>query len=115
MTWEYLRDAISTNIKTFQAISRMLEREVGVGSNSTKHQKPPTASEISKMHGYLQNHGILCEPKSSKCKQGIAVVDLWRLGGDKMFGGSIVRFLNKYRVENAVDLEETEALENVLN
>ncbi|KAF9128790.1 hypothetical protein BG015_004287, partial [Linnemannia schmuckeri] len=68
MTWEHFRDSISTNIKTFQAISRMFEREVGVGSNSTKHQAPPTAKEISKVHGYLRDNGILCEPKSGKCK-----------------------------------------------
>ncbi|KAI8597881.1 hypothetical protein EDD21DRAFT_310195 [Dissophora ornata] len=49
MTWEYLRDAISTNIRTFQSISRMFEREVGVGSNSTKHKKSSTASDISKI------------------------------------------------------------------
>jgi len=89
MTWEYLRDSISTNIRTFQAISRMFEREVGVRSNSTKHKKSSTAKERSTMEQYLQKNGILCEPESSKCKQVVAVVDLQRLGGDKMVGGSI--------------------------
>jgi hypothetical protein len=53
MVWELFRDAISTNIRTFQAISRMFEWEVGVGSNSTIHQNTSTASEISKMHRHL--------------------------------------------------------------
>ncbi|KAG0251928.1 hypothetical protein BG011_007315 [Mortierella polycephala] len=115
MTWEYLRDAISTKIKTFQTISRMFEWEVGVGSNSTKHQKPSTASEISKIHGHLQEHGILWKPESGKCAQGIAVVDLQDLGAGKMFGVSIARFLDRHRLEDAVDLAETEALENIIN
>ncbi|KAF9369712.1 hypothetical protein CPB97_003364 [Podila verticillata] len=114
MTWEYLRDAISTNIRTFQAISRMFEREVGVGSSSTKHQKPSTASDISKIHGYLQSSGILWKENTSNCDQGIPVVDLQCLGGGKMVGGSIARFLDRHRLEDAVDLEETEALENVI-
>ncbi|KAG0352647.1 hypothetical protein BGZ54_002649 [Gamsiella multidivaricata] len=113
MTWEYLRDAISTNIRTFQAISWMFEREVGVGSNSTKHKKPSTASEISKIQRYFRHSGILC--KSGQCNQGNPVVDLQGLGGDKMVGGSIVRFLDRHQMENAVDVEETEALEHMID
>ncbi|KAF9122644.1 hypothetical protein BG015_005493, partial [Linnemannia schmuckeri] len=117
MTWEYLRDSISTNIRTFQAISRMFEREVGVGSSSTKHKKPSTASEISKIQGYLRGCGILCKSKSGQYNQGIPVpvVDLQYLGGEKMIGGSFARFMDRHRMEDAVDLEETEALENVIN
>ncbi|KAF9149515.1 hypothetical protein BG015_008705 [Linnemannia schmuckeri] len=111
MTWEYLRDSISTNIRTFQVISWMFEQEVGVGSNSTKHQKPSPASDIVTIQDYLLAEGILC--KSSQCGRGIPVVDLQRLGGDKMIGGSIVRFLDRRQQESAVDLEEIEALENV--
>ncbi|KAF9374918.1 hypothetical protein BGX21_003995, partial [Mortierella sp. AD011] len=111
MTWEYLRDAISTNIRTFQAISWMFEREVGVGSNSTKHKKPSTAADISDIQGYFRDTGIL--QKSSQCDRGIPVTDLLCLGGDKMVGGSIARFLDRHQLENAVDIEETEALEFV--
>ena len=115
MSWEYLRDAISTNIRTFQAISWMFEREVGVGSNSTKYQKPSTTIDIDKIQGHLRGSGILWKPKSDHCDQGIPVVDLQCLGGGKMIGGSIARFLDRHRLEDAVDLEETEALENVIN
>ncbi|KAI1288553.1 hypothetical protein EDD11_009937 [Mortierella claussenii] len=114
MTWEYLKDAISTNIRTFQAISRMFEREVGVGSSSTKHQTPSTASEISKLHGYLQGNGILWKPKSGKCAQGIPEVDLMGFGGDNMVAGSVARFSERHGLGETVDLEETEALENVI-
>ena len=113
MTWEYLRDAISTNIRTFQAISWMFEREVGVGSNSTKHKKPSTAPDVSKIRGYLRDSGILCRP--GQCDQRMPVVDLQGLGGDKMAMGSIDRFLDRHQVENAVDAEEIEALEYVID
>jgi len=113
MTWEYLRDAISTNIRTFQAISWMFEREVGVGSNSAKHKKPSTAPDISRVQGYLRDSNILC--RSGQSDQGILVVDLQLLGGEKMVGGSIARFLDRHRVDNAVDLEEIEALENIVD
>ncbi|KAG0013267.1 hypothetical protein BGZ82_002236, partial [Podila clonocystis] len=112
MTWEYLRDSISTNIRTFQGISRMFEREVGVGSNSTKHKKPSTAKDVSKVQGYLRGR-ILCT--SCQCDQRIPVVDLQRLGGRKMITGAVGRFLDRQQLENAVDLEEIEALENVVD
>jgi hypothetical protein len=114
MSWEYLRDSISTNIRTFQAISWMFEGEVGVGSNSTKHQTPDTSRDIYKVREHLRGDGILCKPKSDQCDKGIPVVDLQRHGGDKMVGGSVARFLDWHRLEDAVDLEETEALENVI-
>lgn len=113
MTWEYLRDSISTNIRTFQAISWMFEREVGVGSNSTKHKNPSPASDISKLQGYFRRNGILC--KSGQCDQGNLVIDLQGVGGEKMIGGSIVRFLDRQQMENAVDVEETEAFEHVID
>ncbi|KAF9117427.1 hypothetical protein BGW39_002190, partial [Mortierella sp. 14UC] len=103
MTWEYLRDSISTNIRTFQGISWMFEREVGVGSNSTKHKKPTTTSEISKIQGHLRDGGILC--KSGQFDERIRVADIQHLGGVKMIGGSIGRFLDRHQTEYAVDLE----------
>ncbi|KAK3817844.1 MAG: hypothetical protein J3R72DRAFT_43438 [Linnemannia gamsii] len=115
MSWEYLRDAISTNIRTFQAISRMFEKEVGVGSCSTKHQKPSTASDICKIKEYFQECGILWKSNSGKHDQGTAVVDLKIIGGLKMAEGSLGRFLSRHGLTDAVDLEETEALENVIN
>jgi hypothetical protein len=115
MSWEYLRDAISTNINSFQVISRMFEREVGVGTNSTKHKKPSTASDVSKVYGYLKRNGVLSKPLSGKSTQGTEVVDLQCLGGCKMVGGSIMRFLDRHQLENAVNLEETEALESMTN
>ncbi|KAK3820637.1 MAG: hypothetical protein J3R72DRAFT_33082 [Linnemannia gamsii] len=113
MTWEYLRDAIFTNIRTFQAISWMFEQEVGVGSSSTKHKKPSTASDISKVQRYLRDNGILC--KSGQCDQGSPVVDLQGLGEHKMIGGSVLRFLDKHPMGDAVDVEETETLEYMLD
>jgi hypothetical protein len=101
MTWEYLKDAISTNIRTFQAISRMFEREVGVGSNSAKHKKPSTALDISRVQEYLQDRGVLWG--SGPCDQRTPVVDLQHLGGEKMVGGSIARFLDRYQVENGYE------------
>ncbi|KAG0290966.1 hypothetical protein BGZ98_003215 [Dissophora globulifera] len=113
MTWEYLRDAISTNIRTFQAISWMFEREVGVGSNSTTHKKVSAVSDISRVQKYLRDNGIL--RKSGQCDQRIPVVDLQYLDGEKMIGGSIARFFDRHQLENAVDLEETEDFEHVVN
>ncbi|KAG0319471.1 hypothetical protein BG000_003864, partial [Podila horticola] len=113
MTWEYLRDSISTNIRTFQGISQMFEREVGVGSNSTQHKKPSTATDVSKVQGYLRVSDILC--KSGKYDQRIPVVDLQRLGGIKMSTVAVTRFLDRQQLENAVDLAEIEALENVVD
>lgn len=110
MSWEYLRDAISTNIRTFQAISRMFEREIGVGSNSAKHKKPSTASDISKVRNHLQKSGILC--KSGQCDHGDPVDDLQRIGGNKIVEKSIARFFDRTQLENAVDLEDTEDLES---
>ena len=43
------------------------------------------------------------------------MIDLQRFGGKKIVGEFVERFLHKYRLENTVDLEETEALENIIN
>jgi hypothetical protein len=69
--------------------------------------------DISRVQEYLQDRGVLWG--SGPCDQRTPVVDLQHLGGEKMVGGSIARFLDRYQVENAVDLEETEALEHVVN
>ncbi|KAG0380535.1 hypothetical protein BGX24_007565 [Mortierella sp. AD032] len=113
MSWEYLRDAISTNFRTFQAILWMFERYVGVGSNSTNHKKLSTASNISKVQGYFRDSGILC--KSGQCDQGNPVVDLRGLGGDKMVEGSNVRIFRLAPDEESVDVEESAALEYVVD
>ncbi|KAG0010922.1 hypothetical protein BGZ81_002488 [Podila clonocystis] len=116
MSWEYLRDSISTNIRTFQNISRMFEREVGIGSNSTQHKKPSTAKDISKVQGYLKGAHVLCNCKDIRCgesDQRLSVVDLQRLGGYKMSTGAVTRFLSRQHAENTVDLAEMEGLDNI--
>ena len=115
MSWEYLQDAISANIKTFQVISRMFEREVGIRSNSTRHKKPSTALDISRIQENFQGCGILWT--SGECEQGPPVVDLQRVGEEKMVGGAIERFFDNHTSlrGNAVDIEEAEDLENVID
>jgi hypothetical protein len=115
MSWEYLQDAISANIKTFQSISRMFEREVGVRSNSTRHKKPSTAMDILRIQKNFQGCGILWT--SGECEQGSPVVDLQCVGEEKMVGGAIGRFFDNHTTlrGNAVDIEEAEGLENVID
>ncbi|KAG0222002.1 hypothetical protein BGW42_007003 [Actinomortierella wolfii] len=109
MSWEYLRSAISTNVRTFQAIVRMLEHEVGVRSSGTAHKKPSTAKDIAKVKEYLKRSGVLWG--SGACKQGFIADDLWTKGEGKMAGGSIALFLSKHQLHKAVDLEDTENYE----
>lgn len=115
MSWEYLQDAVSANIKTFQAISQMFEREVSIHSNSTRHKKPLTALDILRIQENFQGCGILWT--SSECAQGPPVVDLQCVGKEKMVGGAIGRFFDKHTSlwGNAVDIEEAEGLENIID
>ena len=113
MSWEYLRDTISTNIKTFQSIARMFEWEVRVGTNSTKHKTSSPKLDINRIKKYLQNSSILW--KSGQCAQGPSVVDLQVDGGNKMAGGAIIGLLDRSQLENAVDVEGTKDLDHVFD
>jgi hypothetical protein len=115
MSWEYLQDSISANIKTFQSISRMFEREVGVRPNSTRHKKPSTALDILRIQENFQSCGILWT--SGECEQGPPVIDLRHAGEEKMVGSAIGRFFDNHTSlwGNAVDIEEAEGLENDLD
>lgn len=115
MTWEHLQESISTNIKTFQDISRMFEQEVGVRSNSTKHKKPSYSEDIGMLQENLKGGGILWP--FGACPHGPPAVNLQAVGEEKMVGGSIRKFLDNQTslMGDAVDIEEAEGLENVLN
>lgn len=59
MSWEYLQDAISTNIKTFQNVARWFEQDVGVSTSSTKHKTSSITLDVDRIKKHLQDGGFL--------------------------------------------------------
>ncbi|KAG0014076.1 hypothetical protein BGZ82_001909, partial [Podila clonocystis] len=115
MSWEYLRDKISPNIRTFQDIARLFERGVDSKYNSTVHKKPSTKEDVDLVKGTLQFCGILWVSKQDNRPPPALVVDLQRVGAEKMTSGAIGRFLKKNERYDAVDMDEVEANEHVVN
>lgn len=111
MSWEYLRDAISANIRTLQALTNIFMRVVGVHSNSTKHKKASIDADVKKIQEHLQAGNVLWGTVDRQCDQRIQVVDLQRDGGEKMVSGAIGRFLDKYQKDGSVDIENVESQE----
>ena len=93
----------------------MFERDVGVRSNSTRHKKPSTALDISRIQKNFKGCGILWI--SGECKQGPPVIDLQCIGEEKMVGGAIGRFFENHTSlwGNTVDIEKAEGLENIID
>ena len=116
MTWEYIQESISANITTFQSISRMFEREIGVRSNSTAHKTPSTSEDIKLLQTNLQQAGILWT-SDKEHPQGPPVVNLQSVGERKMVSVAIRKFFDNHTTMsgNAVDLEEAEGLENIFD
>ncbi|KAI9241002.1 MAG: hypothetical protein BYD32DRAFT_105080 [Podila humilis] len=122
LKWDYLRDSVSTNVRTFQTVARMFECQVGVRTNSTKHKKPSALKDIAMIIDSLKNSGILALSVESKeeppvhCTQRPLVNDLSQLGIDAMANGSIKAFLRneKMKLEHAMDLENVLADENIM-
>ncbi|KFH63726.1 hypothetical protein MVEG_10419 [Podila verticillata NRRL 6337] len=115
MSWEYLRDLISPNIRTFQDIARLFERGVDSKYNSTVHKKPSTKSDVEMVKESLQYSGILCASNLDNRPPPALVADLLRVGATKMTEGAISRFLQKNRRYDAVDIDEVEDNEHILN
>jgi len=115
MSWEYLRDQISPNIRTFQDIARLFERGLNSKYNSTTHKKPSTKEDVDQVKSTLKFCGILWTSKQDNRPPPALVVDLQRVGAEKMANGAIGRFLKKNERYNAVDMDEVEANENVVS
>ncbi|KAF9369729.1 hypothetical protein CPB97_003345, partial [Podila verticillata] len=115
MSWEYLRDLISPNIRTFQDIARLFERGVDSKYNSTAHKKPSTKEDVDRVKSTLQFCGILWTSKQDNQPPPALVADLQRLGAERMANGAIGRFLKKNERYNAVDMDEVEANEHVVS
>jgi hypothetical protein len=115
MSWEYLRDLISPNIRTFQDIARLFERGVDSKYNSTAHKKPSTKEDVDLVKGALHFCGILWASKRDNRPSPALVVDLQRVGAEKMANGAIGRFLKKNERYDAVDMDEVEANEHVVS
>jgi hypothetical protein len=113
-SWEYLRDLISPNIRTFQEIARLFEREVDSKYNSTAHKKPSTKEDVNLVKSTLQFCGILWTSKQDNRPPPALVVDLQSVGAEKMASGAIARFLKKNERYDAVDMDEVEANEHVV-
>ncbi|KAF8924409.1 hypothetical protein BGZ47_004036, partial [Haplosporangium gracile] len=111
MSWEYLRDYVSTNIRTFQEIARMFERAVGAKFHNPAHVRSNSEREVYIIKEALHESGILTwKPSNDKRALPDPVVDLQREGGDKMAGGALDKFLiSKIDHHGAAELEETEA------
>ncbi|KAF9322591.1 hypothetical protein BG006_002260, partial [Podila minutissima] len=114
MSWEYLRDQISPNIRTFQDIARLFERGLNSKYNSTAHKKPSTKEDVDQVKSTLKFCGILWTSKRDNRPPPALVADLQRIGAEKMANGAIGRFLKKNECYNAVDMDEVEANENVV-
>ncbi|KAF9092964.1 hypothetical protein BGX27_001693, partial [Mortierella sp. AM989] len=101
MSWEYLKDYVSTNIRAFQEIARMFERAVGVKFHNPAHAKKA-----------FQESGILTwEPSDDKRALPDTVDDLQCEGSDKMGSGAHNKFLtSKTGPHDAAELEVTEAV-----
>ncbi|KAF9342097.1 hypothetical protein BGX26_008368, partial [Mortierella sp. AD094] len=110
MSWEYLRDYVSTNIRAFQEIARMFERAVGAKFHDPTHVRS-SEHDVYRVKEALQESGILTwGPSDDKRALPDLVVDLQREGGDKMAGGALDKFLNSnIDHHGAAELEETEA------
>ncbi|KAG0012791.1 hypothetical protein BGZ82_002424, partial [Podila clonocystis] len=111
MSWEYLRDYVSTNIRAFQEIAQMFERAVGARLHDPAHVRSSSEGDVYKVKNALQESGILTwEPSDDKRALPDLVVDLQCEGGDKMAGGALDKFLtSKIDHNGAAELEETEA------
>ncbi|KAG0280266.1 hypothetical protein BGZ97_009440, partial [Linnemannia gamsii] len=111
MSWDYLRDFVSTNIRAFQEIARMFERAVGAKFHSPAHVRSSSELDVYKVKRAFQESGILTwEPSDDKRDLPDLVVDLVRAGGNKMGGGALAKFLaSKIDHHGAAELEETEA------
>jgi hypothetical protein len=114
VSWEYLRDQISTNIRTFQHIAGLFEREVDSKYNSTAHKKPSTKADVDRVKDTLQFCGILSASKQDSRPPPPLVVDLQSVGAHKMADGAIARFLKRSERYDAVDIDEVEANEHVV-
>ncbi|KAF9899125.1 hypothetical protein EC991_009576 [Linnemannia zychae] len=111
MSWEYLRDYVSTNIRAFQEIARMFERAVGAKFHNPTHVRSTAADDVNKFKKAFEGSGILTwDPSDDKRPLPDLVVDLQREGGGKMAGGALEKFLaSKIDHHGAAELEETEA------
>ncbi|KAG0010976.1 hypothetical protein BGZ81_002467, partial [Podila clonocystis] len=115
MSWEYLRDLISPNIRTFQDIARLFERGLDSKYNSTAHKKPSTKEDVELVKGTLQFCGILWVSKQDSRPPPALAIDLQRVGARKMAEGAISRFLKKQERYDAVDMDEVEANEHAVS
>ncbi|KAG0220730.1 hypothetical protein BGW42_008762, partial [Actinomortierella wolfii] len=108
MSWDYLGEAISTNIRAFQAIARLFEQEVGVVSHNPTHRIPPATENIGKIVDLFKESGILCkDPGMEKRPQPAPAVDLWGSGALKMTSGVIEKFLfTKGIVDEDLEIED---------
>ncbi|KAG0069405.1 hypothetical protein BGZ92_004681 [Podila epicladia] len=95
MSWEYLRDQISPNIRTFQDIARLFERGLNSKYNSTAHKKPSIKEDVDQVKSTLKFCGILWTSKQDNRPPPALVADLQRIGAEKMVNGAIGRFLKK--------------------
>lgn len=112
MSWEYLRDYVSTNIRAFQEIMQMFERAVSAKFHNPAHVRSSSEDDVYKVKKAFQGSGILTwEPSDDKRALPDLVVDLQHAGGDKMAGGALDKFLtSKIDHHSAVELEEMEAI-----
>ncbi|KFH71184.1 hypothetical protein, variant [Podila verticillata NRRL 6337] len=119
MSWEYLRDAISTNIRSFQEIARLFEREVGANYHNPAHKNSSAVLDIAKVKELFQDSGILCRgPSRDKRPLPGLVVDLQHEGGGKMAGGAIDKFLetkDEYDDEELEEIESAQATKHAEN
>ncbi|KAF9177079.1 hypothetical protein BGZ50_009236, partial [Haplosporangium sp. Z 11] len=110
MSWEYLRDYVSTNIRAFQEIARMFEQAVGAKFHNPAHVRSSFETEVHKVKMAFKDSGILTwELSEDKRAFPDPVVDLQREDGAKMMGGALDKFMaSKIDHQGAEGLEETE-------
>ncbi|CAO3568652.1 unnamed protein product [Mortierella alpina] len=113
MSWEYLKDHVSTNIRANQEIARMFEQAVDAKFHNPFHVRTSSDEDLKKVKMSFHNSGILTwrsGKDEDKREFPDPVVDLQREGGSKMVGGALDKFLsNGIDHHGAAELEETEA------
>lgn len=67
MSWEYLGDYVSTNIRAFQEITQMFEQAVSAKFHNPAHVRSSSELEVYKVKKAFQESGILTwEPSDDK-------------------------------------------------
>jgi hypothetical protein len=93
LSWQYLRDKISTNIRVFQSIAAKLHEQFNIVRSGTNHTTDPAVADIKKIKDICTRSGIFTDDFEPLKDDIPAVIDLLLAGRKKLTDGNrIVNF-----------------------